>query len=112
MTNRPPPNPASQQPLKYTKDFDFESANALFSKDQLEKEMKSKLKLSDDQKEGGSDGAEPLRVEHEELEEGELGGDISRSDDGENEQDEEFYDKTKSFFDTISCESTQANPNR
>ncbi len=100
----------SQQQLKYTKEFDFESANALFSKDQLEKEMRLKLKLTDDQKDGGSDGGEPpVSVETEELEEGEITRDELVND---IDEEQDHYDKTKSFFDTISCESTQSQTNR
>ena len=114
--NRPPPPSStaatgSVQQLKYTKEFDFESANALFSKDQLEKEMKMKLKITEDQKEGGSDGGELTIREQEDMEEGELEREEEPRGDGPSIE-EEFYDKSKSFFDSISCESTQPNNNR
>lgn len=32
-------------PMKFEKDFDFESANAQFNKDEIDKEFQSKLKL-------------------------------------------------------------------
>lgn len=32
-------------PMKFEKDFDFESANAQFNKEELEREFQSKLKL-------------------------------------------------------------------
>lgn len=32
-------------PMKFEKDFDFESANAQFNKDDIDKEFQSKLKL-------------------------------------------------------------------
>lgn len=110
--NRPPPtqsNSSSQaQPLKYTKDFDFESANALFSKDQLEEEMKSKLRISDDQVKDGEDVMEDSEShEQEELEEGEM-----EREDEEQGNTEGFYNKSKSFFDSISCEATQSNSSR
>ena len=107
--NRAPPPTVESKPLKYTKDFDFESANALFSKDQFEKEMELKLKISDDKKEGGSDGDEPITSEHEEPEEGEI---EEVPTEGAGHKVDEFYDKSKSFFDSISCESTQSNTNR
>lgn len=113
--NRPPSstttrsNPNSQ-PLKYTKDFDFESANALFSKDQLEEEMKSKLRISDDQSKVGGSNSEDVLEDSEspeqELEEGEL----EEEEQGNNS--EGFYNKSRSFFDNISCEATQSNSNR
>lgn len=33
-------------PMKFEKDFDFESANAQFNKDEIDKEFQSKLKLN------------------------------------------------------------------
>ncbi len=41
MNNRPP----TREPIKFDGDFDFESANAKFDKDELEKELK-KLTIS------------------------------------------------------------------
>lgn len=34
-----------EEPMKFEKDFDFESANAQFNKDDIDKEFQSKLKL-------------------------------------------------------------------
>ena len=100
-----PPQPDSQ-PLKYTEDFDFESANALFSKDQFEKEIKSKLQI-DDQKEGGANVNDHTPQEEEgRVEEVAVEGDKGESNVEEN------YDKTKSFFDSLTCESNKQNTNR
>ena len=40
-TARPP-----KEPLKFDSDYDFESANAQFDKDQIEKELRQKLTIS------------------------------------------------------------------
>jgi len=41
---RPAPGPA---PLKFDGEFDFESANAQFNKDDIEQELKEKLSVSE-----------------------------------------------------------------
>ena len=38
--------PNSREPLKFDKDFDFESSNAQFDKEEIERELKQKLTLS------------------------------------------------------------------
>ena len=91
-----------QEPTyRYENDFDFESANAQFNKQVLEEEFKkmrvSKGKGSED---GGNNGDEAQEMEeegeNEEMEDGEV---------VEEAEPEEFYDKSKSFFDSISCEN-------
>lgn len=75
--------------LKFESEFDFESANAQFDKENIEKELKEKLTLGD-------------------REQAVANGDKDGSAE-ENEDDDEhlvFYDKAKSFFDNISCEAT------
>ncbi|XP_078473674.1 protein LSM14 homolog A isoform X1 [Lampetra planeri] len=79
-----------EQPMKFEGDFDFESANAQFNKEELEKEFQDKLKLKDDR------GGEKV-VNGEDKE----GGAETQS----HEDDSAYYDKTKSFFDNISRES-------
>ena len=90
-----------KQPIRYDSEFDFETANARFSREQLEEEMKQKLKISDTQ----SDSSQGERT----VAEDPL---IAResSETGVNTLD--CYDKSKSFFDSISCESTQSEGNR
>lgn len=86
----------AREPLKFEGDYDFESANAQFDKDEIERELKEKLTLSDKATVNGEkDGLE----------------------NGEEEEEEEhvYYDKSKSFFDSISCESldrAKGNSNR
>lgn len=71
--------------LHFDEDFDFESANALFNKEDLEKELREKLSLgeSNDKAENGE-------------------GSDAGSENGESES---FYDKDN-FFDNISCEAS------
>ncbi|KAI9490727.1 Scd6-like Sm domain-containing protein [Zychaea mexicana] len=81
-------NNAAKQPIEIPKsDFDFESSNAKFKKEELAKAVTKKT------------------VEEEEQQ--------SVEDQQEDEEvvippsDESFYDKDKSFFDNISCESKE-----
>uniref|UniRef100_UPI003AACAC24 protein LSM14 homolog B n=1 Tax=Centroberyx gerrardi TaxID=166262 RepID=UPI003AACAC24 len=79
--------------LKFETDFDFDSSNAQFNKEELEREMQDRLNM----KEGNHEG--------EEKEEGE--------DSHSNEKSPEdglfgpkcYYDKAKSFFDNISSDN-------
>lgn len=87
----PPRGGRGRQALRYDSDFDFDSANALFSKESLEDEMKTKLKIEDEEE-----------IVHEELEEGEY-RDEEEGDVGN------CYDKSLSFFDNISCEANTGN---
>ncbi|CAG5132757.1 unnamed protein product, partial [Candidula unifasciata] len=82
----------SSGPLKFDTEFDFETSNAQFAKDAVELELKN-LSLND-KSVNGDRGEEEPDVEDDEL--------------GEVDEDEPvFYDKTKSFFDNISCEGTE-----
>ncbi|XP_042609553.1 protein LSM14 homolog A-like isoform X1 [Cyprinus carpio] len=88
-------------PMKFEKDFDFESANAQFNKDDIDKEFQSKLKLKDEKSDkalNGEDksdsGVEPQNSEGNAEEEDPLRPNC-------------YYDKSKSFFDNISCDDTR-----
>ncbi|XP_067856458.1 protein LSM14 homolog B isoform X5 [Heptranchias perlo] len=85
--------------MKFEGDFDFESANAQFNKEEFEKEFQNKLKIKDDkvhkgdlgdQEEKGDSNVETPNTEGN-KEEPPLGPNC-------------YYDKTKSFFDNISTE--------
>lgn len=87
--NGPPParqQGRAQQPNapRIDSDFDFESSNAKFDKEKFEKEFEEKLAINDDKS---------LETE---------------KDDGETNC--QFYDKKKSFFDSISCQSLDTEP--
>ncbi|XP_062406046.1 protein LSM14 homolog A-like isoform X2 [Sardina pilchardus] len=92
-------------PMKFEKDFDFESANAQFNKEEIDREFQSKLKLKDEKTEKpekalngedkGDSGVETQNSEGNAEEEGEhLGPNV-------------YYDKSKSFFDNISCDDSR-----
>ncbi|XP_038557009.1 LSM14A mRNA processing body assembly factor b [Micropterus salmoides] len=81
-------------PMKFEEDFDFETANAQFNKDEIDKELQNKLKLKDDKTEKALNGEETADSEH-------------PANEGTTEEEEAvintYYDKSKSFFDNLSC---------
>ncbi|XP_056464686.1 protein LSM14 homolog A-like isoform X1 [Gadus chalcogrammus] len=90
-------------PVKFEEDFDFETANAQFNKDEIDKELQSKLKLKDTEKpekalNGEEKVVDPAAAEQQQppteaaAEEEEAGSASC------------YYDKTKSFFDNLSCD--------
>src|SRR2546423_1039269 len=72
-------------------DFDFESSNAKFNKDELVKEVVKKIQPNHDGKE--EEAIEAHGTEDDEEE--------------EDSNSESFYDRSKSFFDNISCETKE-----
>ncbi len=84
---------------RYDREFDFESANARFNKDDLEQEFKQKLRVEDSENKSRYADS-PLVVDVDELEQN---GEEEREEAGG--EDSEFYDKSKSFFDNISHET-------
>lgn len=98
--------PNSGPSFRYDSEFDFESANARFNKEVLEEEFKQKLTLdnqgSSRKSSEANEGLEsPVSDDVVVLE-----GDNMEDDQGsmEGAADAEYYDKSKSFFDNISCE--------
>ncbi|XP_072371207.1 protein LSM14 homolog B isoform X3 [Scyliorhinus torazame] len=85
--------------MKFEGDFDFESANAQFNKEEFEKEFQNKLKIKDDKVHKGDLGDQE-----------EKGGSNVETPSTEGNKEEPplgpncYYDKTKSFFDNISTE--------
>lgn len=93
-----------QEPAyRYENDFDFESANAQFNKEMLEEEFKKKLRVSKGKDGSGWEESHEIEEEENEEEDGEL---VEETEPGE------FYDKSKSFFDSISCENPAGSGNR
>ncbi|XP_026058907.1 protein LSM14 homolog A-like isoform X2 [Carassius auratus] len=88
-------------PMKFEKDFDFESANAQFNKDDLDKEFQSKLKLKDEKSDKALNGEDKA----------DSGVEPQNSEGNADEEDllrpNCYYDKSKSFFDNISCDDTR-----
>ena len=100
--------------FRYDSEFDFESANARFNKEVLEEEFKQKLNIDDHSSthsrrtSDGNEGAESPTSDDVIIED--MAGGIDGGDEGGAEGD--CYDKTKSFFDTISCESNTPGTNQ
>ncbi|OWF50861.1 protein LSM14 homolog B-A-like isoform X2 [Mizuhopecten yessoensis] len=95
---RPQSGRPTESPLKFEGEFDFESSNAQFDKEEIERELKQKLTISD--KVPTTNGEKEGSIEN--------GGDNSSTNNPpEEEEDDLFYDKAKSFFDNISCEATE-----
>ncbi|KAH0619441.1 hypothetical protein JD844_000064 [Phrynosoma platyrhinos] len=88
-------------PMKFEKDFDFESANAQFNKEEIDREFHNKLKLKEDKPE------KPINGE----DKGDSGVDTQNSEGNADDDDPLgpncYYDKTKSFFDNISCDDNR-----
>ncbi|KAJ6665734.1 hypothetical protein lerEdw1_002104 [Lerista edwardsae] len=80
--------------IKFEGDFDFESANAQFNREELDKEFKKKLNFKDDKVEMGEEKGEPAIAAKN------CGGNADEDLLGPNC----YYDKSKSFFDNISSE--------
>ncbi|XP_039720686.1 protein LSM14 homolog B isoform X2 [Pteropus medius] len=87
------PTHVKENTIKFEGDFDFESANAQFNREELDKEFKKKLNFKDDKVEKGEEKDPTLVTQSDEVpaEEDHLGPNC-------------YYDKSKSFFDNISSE--------
>ncbi|KAE8295938.1 Protein LSM14-like protein A [Larimichthys crocea] len=89
-------------PMKFEKDFDFESANAQFNKEEIDREFQSKLKLKDEKSEKAVNGEDK----------GDSGVETQNSEGNADDECDPlgpncYYDKSKSFFDNISCDDTR-----
>lgn len=99
LRGRPGQPSKTRDTIKFDGEFDFEAENAKFHKEELEEEF-HKLKLSET-KSNDEDGVN-----------GEEKKDDSGNEthiDAQNDEEEQqiFYDKAKSFFDSISCEASE-----
>ncbi|XP_061487079.1 protein LSM14 homolog B isoform X2 [Rhineura floridana] len=88
------PTAVKENTIKFEGDFDFESANAQFNREELDKEFKKKLNFKDEKVEAGEEKGEPAVA--------------AENCDGNADEDllgpNCYYDKSKSFFDNISSE--------
>lgn len=92
--------------MKFEKDFDFESANAQFNKEEIDREFHSKLKLKDEKTE------KPEKAAVNGEDKGDSGVETLNSEGNADEGGEAltpnvYYDKSKSFFDNISCDDSR-----
>ncbi|CAD5126114.1 DgyrCDS14287 [Dimorphilus gyrociliatus] len=76
----------SRERSKFDSDFDFDEANAKFSKEELEEEIKKKLTITDGEKE-------------------------TKEEEGKETEESVYYDKKKSFFDNL-CDDTGEDKER
>ncbi|KAM7150347.1 protein LSM14 homolog B isoform 4-T4 [Macrochelys suwanniensis] len=87
------PATVKENTIKFDGDFDFESANAQFNREELDKEFKKKLNFKDDKAEAGEEKSD---------------SGVATQNDGNADEDHLgpncYYDKSKSFFDNISSE--------
>ncbi|XP_026234540.1 LSM14A mRNA processing body assembly factor b isoform X2 [Anabas testudineus] len=82
--------------MKFEEDFDFETANAQFHKDDIDKELQNKLKLKDDKTEKALNGEQTAESEQ-------LASEATAVEE-EAVINTCYYDKSKSFFDNLSCD--------
>ncbi|KAM6943520.1 LOW QUALITY PROTEIN: LSM14A mRNA processing body assembly factor b [Xenentodon cancila] len=85
--------------VKFDEDFDFETANAQFHKDEIDKELQTKLKLKDDKPEKALNGEETVNSD--------IPGNEATTEEEEPAINACYYDKSKSFFDNLSCEDAR-----
>jgi len=96
---RPTANP-KKEPLKFDAEYDFDKAN-----DEFKELLESLQKSSIEAKTASSTNGEAVETPATELEEGEVEPETPEV------EPEQFYDKKKSFFDSISCEATEKSKN-
>jgi len=90
--------------LKFVGDFDFEKSNAEFDKNAIEDEIKKSLSIKTTKGESSSDSP---KSEHEKDKENQATISSSTQSEQQELHPDGYYDKQKSFFDRISCESTE-----
>jgi protein LSM14 len=102
-------NSNNQSALKFIGDFDFEKSNAEFNKNAIEDEIKKSLSI----KTNKDKDDDKLNTEKEKENENEQQQQQTSSPTNKLEQQQQelnpdgYYDKQKSFFDRISCETTE-----
>merc|ERR1719188_2407869 len=106
------PTQSKKEPLKFDSEYDFDAANEEF-KEVLSKLQKTSL---DDSSKEASGGATDDKKEStsSDTEEGEI-KESSNGDEGtatSSAPSEQCYNKSKSFFDSISCESLESRRQR
>jgi protein LSM14 len=90
--------------LKFVGDFDFEKSNAEFDKNAIEDEIKKCLSIKPTKSETTS---ESPKSEQEKDKENQPTMSSSTQSELQEINPDGYYDKQKSFFDRISCESNE-----
>jgi len=102
----------SKDSITFEKDFDFEQSNAQFNKEDIAKELKDKLKID-----GNNDKPKENFDKNLMKSDGNCDEQREKTASKNNEDDEDlddtcYYDKSKSFFDNITCETTNPKGER
>jgi protein LSM14 len=111
-------NSNSQSTLKFIGDFDFEKSNAEFDKNAIEDEIKKSLsiKTNKDKDDDTTNNEKEKEKENEndqqqqQQPEQQTNSSTTKLDQQQEQQEpnpDGYYDKQKSFFDRISCETTE-----
>jgi hypothetical protein len=105
-------NGNNQSALKFIGDFDFEKSNAEFDKNAIEDEIKKSLSIKTVKDKDTETTTAEKENEHEQAVEQLTQQLTETSVDKLDHQDQEtnpegYYDRQKSFFDRISCETTE-----
>ena len=103
-----PRGPRASAPLKFEGEYDFDEANKLFL--QLDSKFKN-LKLKGEEKDSGEGsgdraGSKLPAGPSESVSDYDSEDHNKNGDSKDGSQHEEYYDRSKSFFDNISCEAT------
>lgn len=99
---------SNRSTLKFVGDFDFEKSNAEFDKNAIEDEIKKSLSLKPHKSETSTDSSNS--AEHDKDKENQHTYSSSTQSEHHEQQVcplDGYYDKQKSFFDRISCESSE-----
>ena len=95
--------------MKFVGDFDFEKSNAEFDKNAIEDEIKKSLSLKPHKSETSTDSSNSTEHHDKDKENQHTYSSSTQSEHHEQQVCplDGYYDKQKSFFDRISCESNE-----
>ncbi|CAF3841783.1 unnamed protein product [Rotaria sp. Silwood1] len=109
-------NSNSRSTLKFVGDFDFEKSNAEFDKNAIEDEIKKSLSIKttkdrDDNTEKEKEKENENEQQSQQQQQQQINSSTIKLEQPQQQQQdtnpEGYYDKQKSFFDRISCETTE-----
>lgn len=107
-------NSTNQSALKFIGDFDFEKSNAEFDKNAIENELKKSLSIKPNNQTTTNEKENTDEQNQQDQEQKQETPNLPTEEQDANSDG--FYDKQKSFFDRISCETTEkektTNPRR
>ncbi|CAF3223139.1 unnamed protein product [Rotaria sp. Silwood2] len=106
-------NSNSRSTLKFVGDFDFEKSNAEFDKNAIEDEIKKSLsiKTTKDRDDNTDKEKEKENEQQQQQQQPQTNSSTIILEQQQETHPEGYYDKQKSFFDRISCETTEKEKN-